>query len=146
MNTFLPYPDFDKSAQCLDNKRLGKQRVEAWQILELLLHPEIKSRWRNHPAVKMWEHHTIALCYYGLAMCVEWERRGYKNIIMKDRFLNIAIKFKDEELIYPPWFGDIDFHVSHISNLIRKKPKFYIEKFGDFPNNLPYLWPKLVIN
>lgn len=32
MNTFLPYADFQKSAQCLDNKRLGKQRVEAWQI------------------------------------------------------------------------------------------------------------------
>ncbi len=26
MQTFLPYPDFTKSAQCLDNKRLGKQR------------------------------------------------------------------------------------------------------------------------
>jgi len=32
MNTFLPYPDFVKSAQCLDYRRLGKQRVEAWQI------------------------------------------------------------------------------------------------------------------
>lgn len=36
MQTFLPYPSFIKSAQCLDNKRLGKQRVEAYQILQIL--------------------------------------------------------------------------------------------------------------
>lgn len=36
MNTFLPYSDFIKSAQCLDYKRLGKQRVEAWQIYQIL--------------------------------------------------------------------------------------------------------------
>ena len=37
MQTFLPYPDFVKSAQCLDYRRLGKQRVEAKQILEINL-------------------------------------------------------------------------------------------------------------
>jgi hypothetical protein len=36
MQTFLPYPDFQKSAQCLDYKRLGKQRCEAWQIYQIL--------------------------------------------------------------------------------------------------------------
>lgn len=36
MNTFLAYPDFYKSAQCLDYKRLGKQRVETWQIYNIL--------------------------------------------------------------------------------------------------------------
>ena len=36
VNTFLPYPDFVKSAKALDYKRLGKQRVEAWQILRAL--------------------------------------------------------------------------------------------------------------
>lgn len=36
MQTFLPYPDFAQSAACLDNKRLGKQRVECLQILRAL--------------------------------------------------------------------------------------------------------------
>jgi hypothetical protein len=31
VNTFLPFPSFEASARCLDNKRLGKQRVEAYQ-------------------------------------------------------------------------------------------------------------------
>jgi len=28
VQTFLPYPDFKKSAECLDFRRLGKQRVD----------------------------------------------------------------------------------------------------------------------
>ena len=36
MQTFLPFPDFKMSAQVLDYKRLGKQRVEALQILKTL--------------------------------------------------------------------------------------------------------------
>ena len=39
MQTFLPYPDFERSAKVLDNKRLGKQRVEVLQILNVLLRP-----------------------------------------------------------------------------------------------------------
>ena len=33
----MPYPDFQKSAKVLDRQRLGKQRVEAWQILQINL-------------------------------------------------------------------------------------------------------------
>ncbi|MFN7881952.1 MAG: pyrimidine dimer DNA glycosylase/endonuclease V, partial [bacterium] len=33
MQTFLPSPSFAESARILDNKRLGKQRVECKQIL-----------------------------------------------------------------------------------------------------------------
>lgn len=36
MQTFLPYPSIIKSLRCLDNKRLGKQRVETLQILRAL--------------------------------------------------------------------------------------------------------------
>jgi len=34
VNTFLPYADFVEVAQSLDDRRLGKQRVEAFQILK----------------------------------------------------------------------------------------------------------------
>jgi hypothetical protein len=36
MQTFLPYPNFKKSLQILDYRRLGKQRVEAYQIIRIL--------------------------------------------------------------------------------------------------------------
>ena len=31
VNTFLPFANIEASVRCLDNKRLGKQRVEAYQ-------------------------------------------------------------------------------------------------------------------
>ncbi len=37
MITFLPYPNFFDSAACLDRARLGKQRIEAYQILKDLM-------------------------------------------------------------------------------------------------------------
>ena len=36
MQTYLPYADFEKTAKCLDNKRLGCQRKECLQILQTL--------------------------------------------------------------------------------------------------------------
>jgi hypothetical protein len=39
LQTFLPYPDFAASAQALDQRRLGKQRVEALQVLRALTTP-----------------------------------------------------------------------------------------------------------
>ena len=31
VNTFMPFASIEASVRCLDNKRLGKQRVEAYQ-------------------------------------------------------------------------------------------------------------------
>ena len=42
---------------------------------------------------------------------------------------------------YPEWLGNPDFHIAHQSNLIRKKPEFYIPIFGNIPDNLEYIWP-----
>jgi len=62
MQTFLPYSSFIESVRCLDRQRLGKQRVEALQILNAL---NGKSKgWTNHPATKMWCGYEEALCLY----------------------------------------------------------------------------------
>ena len=47
MQTFLPYSDFIKSAKCLDYRRLGKQRVEAWQIYNTLKKGENYANWKT---------------------------------------------------------------------------------------------------
>ena len=133
MQTFLPYPDFKKSLDCLDDKRLGKQRVEAKQIW-LALQPESTSRWWNHPAVRMWVDYENALAYYGWLACNEWKSRTYNDSLEPwffDRF--------NRPIVYPPWIGDERFHLSHQSNLMRKDPLYYS---FDVPDNLPYVWPK----
>src|SRR4051794_41669190 len=74
MQTFLPYADFGASSIALDDRRLGKQRVETFQILRALTWPNYA--WKNHPAVRMWRGFVPALVAYGLANCAEWVRRG----------------------------------------------------------------------
>ncbi len=63
MQTFLPYPDFEASARVLDDRRLGKQRVEALQVLRALTRAQYG--WKHHPAVRMWAGHEEALAAYG---------------------------------------------------------------------------------
>lgn len=41
MQTFLPYSDFARSAASLDMMRLGKQRVETFQVLQKLLNERL---------------------------------------------------------------------------------------------------------
>jgi hypothetical protein len=78
MQTFLPSPSFEMSALALDKARLGKQRVEAYQILRAL---EGKSKgWTNHPATKMWRGYERALRQYLRIMIFEWMARGYKYV------------------------------------------------------------------
>jgi hypothetical protein len=74
VQTFLPYPDFAASAAALDDRRLGKQRVEALQVLRALTYPAYG--WKHHPAVRMWEGYPDGVAAYGLAVCAEWTGRG----------------------------------------------------------------------
>ena len=74
MQTFLPYADFVASAKALDQKRLGKQRVETIQVLRGLITPGYG--WRHHPAVKMWRGYEEGLVRYGLDMVDVWIATG----------------------------------------------------------------------
>jgi hypothetical protein len=133
VQTFLPYPDFKKSVQVLDYKRLGKQRVETFQVLNILLDRTETKGWRNHPVTKMWSGYEEALKLYQNYTIREWIDRGYKN----------TMKFEDvtySDLILPPWFGSDEFHRSHRSNLLRKD-FFYYSKYFSEPDNLEYYWP-----
>lgn len=130
MQTFLPYPDFEASAKALDSRRLGKQRVEAWQIWLCLKMP---NRWKNHPAVRMWSGYEDALAMYMNAMIDEWVARGFHN--------NMRKLPHDPNAEMPPWLGDPRFHRAQQSNLVRKDPAFYGPQFPDVAPDLLYFWP-----
>jgi len=118
MQTFLPFDNFDKVAKHLDWIRLGKQRVEAKQILYCLEQP---NRWIHHPAVQMWKGHKSALTEYMNAMIREWVVRGYKN--------NMPI-IKVHTLVpeKPKWIGDPEIHRSHRMMLVWKSINDFLEK------------------
>lgn len=137
MQTFLPYKSFAASAKCLDNRRLGKQRIEAWQIYQALTLP--KYGWKHHPAVRMWKGYEPALCSYGWYICNEWKyNRGFNDTI-EFRFID-AMFDMESSIITPPWLND-SFCNSHRSNLLRKDPKWYSQFNWQVPDNLPYIWP-----
>lgn len=139
MQTFLPYSSFGLSASVLDYKRLGKQRLEAKQLLQALHFPE-RSRWWNHPACKMWHGCEKALAVYWLAMCREWKKRGYQDNLIHEAEKYLA-SVEDVYLKYPWWLGEDHFHAAHRSNLLRKLPSHY-SKFGwtEHPH-MAYWWP-----
>lgn len=135
MQTFLPVASFEGSARSLDRQRLGKQRVECLQILNALTGQS--KGWVSHPAVRMWRGYERALIRYGVAVCDEWVKRGYRDSC-RAKILAFESQFRDQPYIMPPWFGDFAFHRSHQSNLRRKNPDHYGYPVRD---DLPYVWP-----
>lgn len=119
--TFMPYASFQKSAKCLDWRRLGKQRVEAQQILDALLGNPTKagkvSPWRNRPLTNCWRGYENALRHYINCMIKEWVWRKYNN--------NMPIHEIEGEIVYPWWVGMPAFHSAHKSILYYKQPEWY---------------------
>ena len=100
MQTFLPYADAKRSAQVLDYRRLGKQRVEAFQIYKIVSGERSKGGWINHPAVIMWRGYKDALAVYHNTMIDEWVARGYNNTMAKLPVWKVEL---------PPWWGDEEY-------------------------------------
>lgn len=147
MQTFLPYPDFYESIKILDRKRIGKQRVEAMQLINTINYiknndlyiidkngRKRKRGWLSHPATLMWLDYEDALKMYHDIAIKEWINRGYKNTM---KLFNIT-KAK-----LPPWLGDDKIHSSHRSNLLRKDPIYYSQFGWKESPDMEYVWPKL---
>ena len=129
MQTFMPYSDFKMSVECLDYKRLGKQRVEAMQTYNQVT--KGKGGYPHHPVNKMWQGYPDALAYYQNLCIEEWVSRGYKNTmeLLPVGFINV-----------PDWVGNRSLHASHRSNLLRKDQEFYSQYGWVEPTDLAYVW------
>lgn len=156
------------TAKVLDRQRLGKQRVEALQILQTLKRgkytccsPVCKSQpipeptdgrlcptcmraivritpWYNHPAVQMWKGYENGLILYLSEMCREWVSRGYQDTCLEKAQ---ALAPASKVTLLPDWIGNETFHRSHQSNLLRKNSDHYRQYFLGVPDDLPYVWP-----
>jgi len=159
MQTFLPYPDYKRSALVLDKKRLGNQRKECMQIITVLTLKRSEAYgkkkkeyieqhgtivpWSRHPAVLMWKDNVYQLFMYLKEMCNEWVRRGCVDA-QWERAEKILNKLKTyvpfDDCSEPDWLGNRQFHLSHKSNLLRKNYKHY-SKYFNVPIDIPYYWP-----
>ena len=98
----------------------------------------------RHPLVMMWMGHEVALAAYAASCSVRLVQLGVTNGVQSLELAQHAQKFrKGMELDYeaPPWFSDTDVLRSHRSNLQRRWPDSYGEKWSGTPALMPYLWP-----
>jgi hypothetical protein len=141
MQTFLPYPDYEKSLRVLDYRRLGKQRAEVLGILRSFqMKPDQdKTLGFRDPCKWMWWGHFNQLVEYGIVSCREWKRRGYKDNT-EDQIAFYKDFFSSNNEL-PFWFGDEKIHFTHQCVLKKKDPVFYGEVFPEADPSVGYIWP-----
>lgn len=144
MQTWLPYPTFAKSAEVLDNARLGAQRNEALIALRTL-HGEFyeKNGWANHPTVKMWKGYEWRLRGYLGTICLEGMDRSDSDVWREVMFEDLPEISKDIEIDHsrPDWFGVQKFHDSHKARLLHKEPEHYSQFDWDVEPDPEIFWP-----
>lgn len=163
IQTFIPIATtaYSVSAKVLDNKRLNKQALEAWQILMVLtgLDPDGNLRpakgWANHPATRQWAGYEQALLDYIVAMVAEWQSRGYKSTIADkavktyQRAVELGIVKQAEQAEIPAWQADQALFeriaTTHRQALLAKDYEHYkqfewAEDTGTRPEAYEYLW------
>lgn len=141
MQTFLPWADFDKSAQAFDavsnSRRLFNQVNECAAIAKALV---TGKGWVHHPATLMWKGHEAALLRYAVAVAKESADRGRPNPAI-DTIVELLVSTSN--YADPPWLGDSVLHDSHKSNLLRKVPDHYAPLWPHIQPNVEYAWPVL---
>lgn len=156
MQTFLPAMTFTESARLLDNKRLGKQRVETLQIMgvltklkwdkesETVVEHEPKG-WANHPVAKMWRGYEPALMEYQVAICDHWTSLGFKDTCLeKTRAIFEASPMAKDPVVLPPWY-EPELVESHKSALLYKDEEFYSRFDWGVEAKYEYKWPVEIV-
>ena len=158
MQTFLTSTNSLECAQNLDNKRLNKQILEGYQILNVLSGRSKTGGWRNHPAVLMWKGYERGLWSYIESMVQVANLRGIKT---ENNVKNLNALYEqcwedwgDEHPEF--WLDDnkrMRIITTHRANLFKKDPLYYVkyQYAVDSPYNAPccpdrkepckYYWP-----
>ena len=152
MQTFLPAMTFAESARALDQKRLGKQRVETLQIMSVLTglkwdkeREEVVEAapkgWANHPVAKMWRGYEAALMKYQEAICEHWLSLGFKDTCLgKTRAIFEASPMAKNDVVMPPWYEE-ELVKSHQAALLYKDEEFYSQFSWGVEPEYNYKWP-----
>lgn len=156
MQIFLPFPDFEESCNALDTVRLGKQRIEAFQIWKAAT-SATKNGWSNHVVTRMWKDYLVALRKYLIICCRVYGSRKTKkgkfcqNTKMLQHIEENRLEVQEHEtVVMPPWIGNSQFHDSHKSMLYHKGVQNVADglfkenpyaNFQPFSHITEYHWP-----
>lgn len=141
MNIFLPYvTDINKSIESLDDRRLIKQILEVYQLLQIYekeKHGIVlnSSRgYQNHPIYKHYRQYPDFLYLYGWCACQEYLYRFAKHHKYEEYFAHEVNSSKRAEFYnYIPFY--MEGHKND-PNMIRTTD----------PNNVEFLFQNKLIN
>jgi hypothetical protein len=119
--TFCMDSDPKICAKLLDNRRLNKAKLEAFQIINVL--EKKRKGYSNHPIILMWADNINGLKYFYNCHIDEWVSRGKNNNMVK-------FDLSNEDYSLPWWFSNRQIHLSHMASLMRKDEKFYTPLFS----------------
>ena len=145
LRTWLPDDSFVKSATLLRDDEVHRVRQDVLFILNTLAgrNPHMK----HSPHVVMWRGAELALVSYGVMMCREWKTRG-----QRDKLEEQIYAFGEEALTtgalnpvdngnQPWWLGNVGFHLSHRSGLVKLSPEYYGKIWRGLSPDLPMVSP-----
>lgn len=153
IQTYLPFPSYRESAVVLLDEDLELQRKHVLLVLETMHTveeteiPELADTPLDklEHVTRMWAGYEMQLAEYGLEMCEEWLVRhpvpkGQTDPIYDSIFRHLEWATSEtSNMGKPPWFGDVDFHVSHQAALLRHNLR-YAEHFK-VDRSLDLVWP-----
>jgi hypothetical protein len=152
MQTFLPYADFYKSIQCLSDYRLQRQSFEAGVVLDHVVGRYASTLWKRHRVTRMWRGYESALGLYFSLTLLECAVRGFRSMRVAPYDYRSGYTTKTlhyacteflpiDQIVYPPWLGDEEFHASHRSALLRRCPDMRESMGWTEPDDLEQIWP-----
>jgi hypothetical protein len=146
MQTFMSEPHLYDCAAVLDDKRLNKQYLEGWQILNAIAQTPEGGGQRvngkipfasNHPATNQWRGHEYALSGYLACVEAELNIRGIKTVTIMEK---IQQTMKENGWFQqlsglPSWWKDTSeferLRITHRGNLYNKDPEHYAQYEAD---------------
>lgn len=140
MQTFMPYPSFEESADALDLVRLSCQVKECYQIMQALCYT---TGYSNHSVTRMWRNHEWELLVYAEACENERLYRDRPPHVSFDNLIRLYFRRFDSGRRFesPFWLGDPELHLAYQSVLVSKDPDYYEPQFPGVPPNIPLRYP-----
>ena len=111
MNIFLPYENnINKSIESLDDRRLIKQILEVYQLLQIYEKEQnnvvLSGRgYQNHPIYRHYRQYPNFMYMYGYTCCQEYYYRFSKHHTYEEYFLyNMNLNKGNESYNYIPFY------------------------------------------
>ena len=140
---WLPYANVTNSVQALSDDDLIEQIRQCELLVQMLAEEATDSRLL---VVQMWRGYETCVVTYLLQACQEFDRRAprWKHLTLA---LVRRVWLRAEGVGWPRgkpmprWFGSRLVHMSHQSQLMRRRPTHYARQWPTVPLDMPLLWP-----